>query len=812
MTIIPPTPEVITEESPSPNESSFGEKMSSRFSKKKITVIAFLVIAALGIISFLFRSTSGAPSDSKTSVLLTSLEDGEIDYVQVGSSKSLEKILNSAVQTRLEEISQIRVLSGESFSFRNYVSLPNGDLAVSYTNKEKRGLTILKANSELPIELIEPDDHYLSTAFSSIQARFFVTVAEGNRIRCLSIDLEGNQIQLGRGYCKLLTSDLVLVVDEDDDTNKVTILTIDVKGAEIGEVEVELSDFNTTPSGDMYYGYSENGAGDSLLTVLKSDGLQIWKASSESLATSLSEVLNTGLVVAVDEGQEIEKLILITAKSDTGIVSTIAEGEKVSTFSSTDGKLLFTSTASQDAEFNDWKVFGVNSEDEPIGRDFYVGGLTNLYFVPESQTILGWNANSNELLFGTEEGSLTYLSDFDNPISQIFIMQTQVYLLSGDELWRIDESQQDLVKIEDNIAIVTQVANGASNVFVYQDDNENYRLVQLIEGELVDIAEDNFIDGLIESGSSKLYYSTGDPDRSNLDLYSIDLANDPVKQRSKIGKRLASDSIVLPEFSVDEVFLAERYGTESFANIDRRRRACKDEGLQILESGDSATFDVIPPNGSYFCLFVSEKDSGFYGFGLEVTSESDLEIEVSQDGDVLYAVDDQVNSSGGIVSYDPSIVNMSLSTGTYRVHLFPHESNADSGSPSVLFRGNQDYVESETFPSSPTQNSTSGCDIIVNPDDTTNFEVDQYSKEICFIRDPSTEQEITIQILGVSDGSWLDVRLDCSSFSQTEYSSPIYYYIDAGKGIDRCEIGEIYPSDGSYGEVSVSANGVDMGD
>jgi hypothetical protein len=345
-------------------------------------------------------------------------------------------------------------------------------------------------------------------------------------------------------------------------------------------------------------------------------------------------------------------------------------------------------------------------------------------------------------------------------------------------------------------------------VFVFKDDNDNYRLVRLLEGELVEIDEDGLIGGLVTAGSSKLYYSTGDDDGSNIEFNSIDLSNEPGKQRSKVGKRLANDAMVIPELLDSDVFLEAHERNEVLANIDSRRRACKDEGLQILESGDSTTFEVLPTGGSYFCLSVSDQDlESFTYFGLEVSSEIDLEMEVFQDDDVLYAGDDQVGSSGRIVSYDPTIINMDLVSGTYRVHLFPHEDNANLGVPSrVTFSGSEEYVESETSTSATVDSSTSGCDVIIYPFDTMNFEIGQIAQQICFIQDPSAAQDISIQNLGAFDGQFLDVTLNCDSYDKTSYNDYdyIFYYIEAGKGVDRCEISETFSSDGSYGEVSVS--------
>ena len=158
-------------------------------------------------------------------------------------------------------------------------------------------LKILDITSGSSIDLIEPDYFSLSSYYSSTYSKFFVTVSEDDRTRCLSVDLKGNQVQLGRGYCKLLTTDLVLVVDEDDDSDRVMILTFDSEGAEVGEVEVELSGIATTPSGDLLYGFSENADGASLFTVLNSDGTNIWQASPDFLETIVIDVLNNGLIV-----------------------------------------------------------------------------------------------------------------------------------------------------------------------------------------------------------------------------------------------------------------------------------------------------------------------------------------------------------------------------------------------------------------------------------------------------------------------------------------------------------------------------------
>jgi hypothetical protein len=778
-------------------------------SKKKTFVIGFLIILAIAALALFFLGQSGNESSSRSAVVLASYDDGVVDYIQIGSSDSVETIVDEAGKTQLEEMVQIQILSEGVFSARSYVSLSDGDVAFSYRNKEKEGLKILDITSGSSIDLIEPDYFSLSSYYSSTYSKFFVTVSEDDRTRCLSVDLKGNQVQLGRGYCKLLTNDLVLVVDEDDDSDRVMILTFDSEGAEVGEVEVELSGMSTTPSGDLLFGFSENADGASLFTVLNSDGTNIWQASPDFLETIVIDVLNNGLVVAVDEGEEIEILRLITAASETGDVRILAEAEKISTFSSPNGNAIFVSAVSQDSEFDSWEMFTITSEANPESQEFYSGELTSMYFVPDSETILGWNSSNSELLIGTANTGLTDLADFEASISQIFVMQNQVYVLSDGELWVVNEVDLDVDKIAEDIASVTEVSRGESNAFVYMDTNDNYRLARIIDGSLIEIDEDDLILGLHESGSSKLYYSTAESDSSNIELYSVDLVNDAGEQRAKVGKRIANDTVIISESSTwEDFFLGAYEGKEAVANIDSRRRACKDENLQILESGASTTFQVLPPEGAYFCISVSERDLETISyFEIEVSSDIDLEMEVFQENEVLYAEDDERNSSGGRVSYNPSIFNMELEAGTYRVHIFPEEPRPNLGSPStVTFQGSTDYVERETSTTSPTDTSTSGCDVTVDSFETQYFDINYDSKQICFIQDPDDPQEIVITNLGAYDGGYLDVTLTCDTFSDTVYTDyeNIFYSIDAGKGVERCEIRETFSGDGSYGQVSVS--------
>jgi len=783
-------------------------------SKKKTFVIGFLIILAIAAIALFFLGQSANESSSRSAVVLASYDDGVVDYIQIGSSDSVETIVDEAGKTQLEEMVQIQILSDGVFSARNYVSLSDGDVAFSYRNKEKEGLKILDITSGSSIDLIEPDYFSLSTYYSSTYSKFFVTVSEDDRTRCLSVDLKGNQVQLGRGYCKLLTNDLVLVIDQDDDSDRVTILTFDSEGAEVGEVEVELSGIATTPSGDLLYGFSENADGASLFTVLNSDGTNIWQASPDFLETIVIDVLNNGLVVAVDEGEEIEILRLITAASETGNVRILAEAEKISTFSSPNGNAIFVSAVSQDSAFDSWEMFTVTSEANPESQEFYSGELTSMYFVPDSETILGWNSSNSELLIGTANTGLTDLADFEASINQVFVMQNELYLLSDGELWAVNEVDLDVDKIAEDIALITEVSRGESNVFVYMDTNDNYHLARIIDGSLIEIDEDNLILGLHETGSSKLYYSTAESDLTDIELYLVDLVNDAGEQRAKVGKRIANDALIISESSTwEDFFLGAYEGKEAVANIDSRRRACKDDNLQILEYGASTTFQVLPPEGAYFCISVSERDLETISyFEIEVSSDIDLEMEVFQENEVLYAEDDQTNSSGGRISYNPSIFNMELEVGTYRVHIFPEAQRPNLGSPStVTFQGSADYVERETSTTSPIDSATSDCDVIVNPSETQYFDVDQDSKQICFIQDSIGGQDISIQNLGAYDGNSLDVTLTCSDYQETNFYNYgyIYYRIEAGNGVERCEIRETYPSDGSYGEVSVSMGYVD---
>ena len=112
-------------------------------SKKKTFVIGFLIILAIAALALFFLGQSGNESSSRSAVVLASYDDGVVDYIQIGSSDSVETIVDEAGKTQLEEMVQIQILSEGVFSARNYVSLSDGDVAFSYRNKEKEGLKIL---------------------------------------------------------------------------------------------------------------------------------------------------------------------------------------------------------------------------------------------------------------------------------------------------------------------------------------------------------------------------------------------------------------------------------------------------------------------------------------------------------------------------------------------------------------------------------------------------------------------------------------------------------------------------------------------
>jgi hypothetical protein len=311
-------------------------------------------------------------------------------------------------------------------------------------------------------------------------------------------------------------------------------------------------------------------------------------------------------------------------------------------------------------------------------------------------------------------------------------------------------------------------------------------------------------------GDGFLYYTTSDFDGDNLTLKAIKLQEDRGRQGSEVSKDIADEVLLGSAVTRWNAGVEPSYSRAFEAIIDERRRACRDEGLEILEVSGTTTLQSIPGQGSVICLTVTESDvAGNPYFGLEVSNDADFDLAmtIEMDGDTLYEADDQMEG-GKIVSYSPVRDDMFLEVGTYRLKVFPVEGGGVSAPTAIRFftttTTSSEYSEvtgSESF-------STSGCDYILESSDySVVVEVSYDFTNVLCIERLATDTILLFEIGTVYDGSYLDVNYDCDDFGGDFYLGKYSELQLAGKGYNRCSITETWPSDGSNGELIVSYGG-----
>ena len=770
----------------------------------------FLMIAVAGVAAYLFVGSEDGDSASTKSIAMAATLDGdEVDHLQFGSRSSIEGVLADAFRIRLDGLPlEMKVLDDDEIRPVRFHVAPNGRIALVGVRDESQGLVLVDPKSGKEVELIEYDDVSISATFVQSSSQFFATVAEEDRSRCIGVDLRGNQTLIGRGYCQVLTSGDVLAIDEDDDSDEVTVVKANSTGEQTGRYDFELSEFAVIADGTLAFGYQRDGADERpLLSVFDFREEEVWQQPEDALSAEVVDESQGGILIAVDVGNEEVSIELVKSVDDGAEVTTIASAEEVSVFVANAGETIIVGESMADKEIDEWRVVsdsGVASEDV-----FFQETLTSWFEVPSLDRVVAFDGSKGEVYSGSIDGGLEFVDDVDADSISVYVSGQDVFVHASDTFYLLDIQSNELFRLSNDVAEV-QFVSEDSGVVVFTDDDENSRLARFVDGALVDLDEDDNIFSVLIGGDGFLYYTTSDFDGDNLTLKAIKLQEDRGRQGSEVSKDIADEVLLGSAVTRWNAGVEPSYSRAFEAIIDERRRACRDEGLEILEVSGTTTLQSIPGQGSVICLTVTESDvAGNPYFGVEVSNDADFDLAmtIEMDGDTLYEADDQMEG-GKIVSYSPVRDDMFLEVGTYRLKVFPVEGGGVSAPTAIRFftttTTSSEYSEvtgSESF-------STSGCDYILESSDySVVVEVTYDFTNVLCIERLATDTILLFEIGTVYDGSYLDVNYDCDDFGGDFYLGKYSELQLAGKGYNRCSITETWPSDGSNGELIVSYGG-----
>lgn len=793
-----------------PSEPPLRPRSSWRAHSKRSKAI-FLSVAILlcGGAAYLLIGRGNDTSSNSATLMAVTLDGDELDHVQFGSKGPLGGLLAKSFRLRLDEApGPISVLAEGEFRSERFLVVSNGRIALVGASDDRQGLIVVDPGSGEELELIEYDDVSISATFVRRSSQFFVTVAEDERSRCIGVDLEGNQVLIGRGYCQVLDSGDVLAIDEDDDSNEVSVLKADADGQQTGRYDFELEDFVVTSDGSFAYGYErEDDQSRMLLAVYDFREEQVWRQPEDAISADVVSEMSSGLVIAVDGGDEEVSVELITSTEEGSDVSGIASAEEVSLFVVDSGETLVIGEAMAGKEIDQWRI--VQPTGEPGEEVFFEEAITSWFEVPASGRIVAFDGIKGEIHTGFIESGLEYVDDVDAEFISVYSSGTDLFVHASDTLFLLDVETNELFRLSNDVAQVDYVS-AESGVFVYRDEDENSFLARFVDGALVDLDEDDNIYSALVEADGQIYYSTSDDDGDNLTLKSIKLHDDRARQASEVDKEVADEVLVFRSEYLWNTRVETSYLQLFEAIIDERRRECRDEGLETLEVSGTTTLQSIPGTGSVVCLTVSDadlEDSPFFGVEISNEADFDLAMMVEQDGDTLYEADDQT-SDGRIVSYSPLRDDMSLEAGTYRLRVFPVEGGGVTAPTTVRFFATSTSSSEYSEVASGNSFSTSGCDYVLNSSESSvTVEVSYDITSVLCIERLSTETIVGFTIRTVWDGTYLDVSYECDDFSGDFYSTSYSESMPAGKGYNRCSITETWPSDGSYGDLIVFYGG-----
>lgn len=784
---------------------------SSWKSRPKRSKAIFLSVAILlsGVVAYLLLGRGNDTSSNGTAALMAVTRDGdELDYVQFGVGSSVAKLLEESFRLRIDEVpSSIEVLDEGGPSSVPFLTVPNGRIALIAESDDQQGLIVIKPGSGLEVELIEYDDVLLSATYVRRSSQFFVTVAEEDRSRCVGVDLKGNQVLVGRGYCQVLDSGDVLAIDTDDDTNEVSVVKADDKGQQTGRYDFELDDFVVTTDGSFAYGFEQDGAERSLLAVYDFREERVWRQPADAISAALVSEMSRGLAIAVDRGTEEVSVELVMSTDEGSEVSTIASAEEVSVFVVDSAEKLIVGESMAGKDIDQWRMYGQLGT--PVDGFIFEDAITAWFEIPALDRIVAFDGAKGEIFTGSIESGLEYVDDVNAEYISVYSTGQNVFVHADESLFLLDVEMKDLFRLSNDMAQVDYFSSELG-VFIYQDEDENSFLARYVDGALVDVDEDdNIYPEVVEAGGF-LYYSTSDDDGDNLTLKSIKLQNDGVQQGSEVDRDIAEDVLLLRAESRSGSDVEVSYPRLFEAVVDQRRRECRDEGLEILDVSEETTLPSIPGIGSVVCLTVAEADldiDSFFGVEISNDGDFDLAMTVQQDDVTLYEADDQL-SGGRIISYSPLRDDMTLDVGTYRLRVYPVEGGGVSAPTAIRFFATSTSTAEFSEMERELSFSTSVCDYVLDSSEpSVTIGISNDTTSVLCIERRSTDTIVGFTVITVRDGMFLDVGYECDDFSGNFYSSSYFELMPSGKGYNVCYISETYPFDGEFGDVRVFYDG-----
>jgi hypothetical protein len=722
---------------------------------------------------------------------------------------SVDTALSSGRRIRLDTLQVIEVhRSDGAIGSADFVVVRDGRVAVLGTSRSSMALTLYPVDPDdrNSVELLSEPRGTLEVTYLQEFDRFFVTVRAEGRATCWRVDVDATPRRIGRGSCLLTTGGTLLVIEDRSDSTYVSVGDLEgVVGKEFG-LELQPDSVSVTSDGAFIYGRPAEVGGRDLLEVFDLEGRQVWSAGTRALSTLLLDTGVAALLVATDRGDETLEVQLITpGDGSEASIEVVATAEAAAGFLAPDGSAIYLSTGIADEAFDEWERYAYSVSDG-VGdpTPFYGGQLSGVTFLADGG-VLAWDPDIRVLLAGSADGELTDIRDVDAE-PQVLPIGDRTLVLADEELLLYTAANEDFTRLANDVRTVEVWDLENPPLVVYEDSFDDSFLVRLSDGGLeeLDVAENLGFPVLLDG---TLWYSIWRGEAFEFDqlkLSSLDLRG------SESPQRVADDVVMMAPWFQNRAPVT-RSPVSVVAVIDEVRRTCLAEGLDVVRSGDSRTFDEVPAPGIELCLTVDDEVDG--NIDLLVESEADLVLTVrSGSGTSISEFDDVVDrTSGFILDLAPSAWDLPLDSGTYRLRLEPFTAaDGASGKRAVLRVTSTATAPVGAMPVersfSSHQDSGGNCTSTLEVANGAQVFVSQSWTTICIRQRRDVQQSLSLTNLGAIDGVWLDLSADCgSSGYNSTYTTgaSLRFSIPAGKGWWACEVREDYPGDGSQGYMRV---------
>lgn len=667
-------------------------------------------------------------------------------------------------------------LTEESFS------VVGGDIYFVTTTAAGKRLHRTSVGSGSSEVLFESDEGDFSVGIDTTTGSVFVSAVDSLRSTCFRIQ-GTRRVRVARGECRLTSSNELLILDRQDDMDRLTWLTSDL--VDINRVSL-LRTRRTIErvSDDGLLIHARDSNGDPI--YLNRDGRIVWSRPSQSLSVRLLAQSGDGetVVIASDMSRETSQLDVISTGSGSTQVDSIDSGEGISVILAGDGaSFLYRLQDYRGEPIGPWRYRSVTSA-VPIDPAVYAGSIAEASLALGDH-LLAWDDEVGVLLAGNPLEGLGDVYDAPTP-PETFLTPNGTLIRIGDEVLRYDPMAGRVERLARDVAEITRVVSGSPVVLVYRSTFGEDVVVSLgVDGSWTEIHRDDVIvDAQVVNDS--VWFTAERTGSSHLRVYQLPLTG-------SVGPQLIfEDGIMLP--APAEVPGAPTSTTaRSFAVfVDEERRRCLVEGLTVLEEGGERSYGAVPSDGLEFCIHVPRTRSGD-PVDLDVFTESefDLRMEVIDQGVVLASVDDLLDADGTVIDLDAWILDRTFEQRTVRVKVYPYDSAALDGLVKVRVtapataRPEGDLIAADYL----AEEIPANCDLVLAPGTSETVSLSRGDSNFCVERTRRAATFLTIFKDLTPESAAATLTADCGS-GRDRWSglSSRTFEVSAGKANQLCEI------------------------